>query len=359
MKSAKDLYNPTPNPNVGSSSQNDSVLTDILGRPLRDLRISVTDRCNFRCTYCMPKEIFGPNFAFLPHEELLTFEELARLTKIFVAHGVRKVRLTGGEPLLRKDIEKLIEMLNAIEGVEDIAITTNGSLLTPQKAQQLKAAGLKRITISLDSLDNDVFMSMNDVRFPVSKVLAAIDAAEDAGLAPVKVNMVVKKGVNDESVLKMAEHFRGTKHILRFIEFMDVGNTNGWKLDQVVSAAEIRQQIEQNWSLEPIPPRHPGEVATRYRYRDGMGEIGFIASVTQAFCSGCTRARISSEGLLYTCLFGTKGHDFRAKLRSNQTDEQIGEFLRSVWGGRKDRYSEIRSENTPKRTKIEMSHIGG
>lgn len=359
MESGEDLYNQAQNPKADSSTQNELVLTDALGRPLRDLRISVTDRCNFRCTYCMPKEIFGPNFAFLPHKELLTFEELARLTKIFVAHGVRKVRLTGGEPLLRKDLERLIEMLSVIPGVEDVAITTNGSLLTPQKARQLKAAGLQRITISLDSLDNDVFMSMNDVRFPVSKVLAAIDAAEGAGLTPVKVNMVVKKGMNDASVVEMAEHFRGTKHILRFIEFMDVGNTNGWKLDEVVSATEIRRQIEEKWSLEPVPPRHPGEVATRYRYRDGMGEIGFIASVTQAFCSGCTRARISSEGLLYTCLFGTRGHDFRAQLRSNQTDAQVGEFLRSVWSGRKDRYSEIRSENTQKRTKIEMSHIGG
>lgn len=307
----------------------------------------------------MPKEIFGPNFAFLPHKELLTFEELARLTKIFVDHGVRKVRLTGGEPLLRKDLEKLIQMLSEIQGIEDIALTTNGSLLTKKKAAALKEAGLRRITVSLDSLDNDVFMSMNDVRFPVEKVLAAIEAADEAGLAPVKINMVVKRGVNDQSILEMAEHFRGTNHVLRFIEFMDVGNTNGWKLDQVVSAAEIRKRVEQNWSLEPVSPAHRGEVAKRYRYRDGKGEIGFIASVTQAFCANCTRARISSEGLLYTCLFGTKGHDFRALLRGKVSDEQIGQFLREVWDGRSDRYSELRSENTQGLKKIEMSHIGG
>lgn len=334
-------------------------LTDAFGRPLRDLRISVTDRCNFRCTYCMPKETFGPNFAFLPHEELLTFEELARLTNIFVHHGVKKVRLTGGEPLLRKDLEKLIELLSNIPGIQDIALTTNGSLLTRAKARALREAGLKRITISLDSLEDNVFMSMNDVRFPVTKVLSAIDAASEAGLEPVKINMVVKKGINDHSILQMAEYFRGTNHILRFIEFMDVGNTNGWKLDQVVSAGEIRRLIDQNWSLDPVSPRHRGEVASRYRYRDGMGEIGFIASVTQAFCSNCTRARISSEGLLYTCLFGNQGHDFRSLLRGNHTDDEIGAFLRTVWTGRKDRYSELRSENTQGLKKIEMSHIGG
>ncbi|MCF8564840.1 GTP 3',8-cyclase MoaA [Alicyclobacillus tolerans] len=334
---------------------------DALGRRLKDLRISVTDRCNFRCTYCMPKEVFGPDFAFLPHQELLTFEEIARLTQVFVRHGVRKVRLTGGEPLLRRDLEVLIAMLNQIDGVEDIALTTNGSLLTLDKARRLKAAGLRRITISLDSLDNDIFTSMNDVRFPVSKVLEAIDAAKHAGLSPVKINMVVRKGTNDHCVVKMAEHFRGTGHILRFIEYMDVGNSNQWKLDEVVPAAQILEAIDSQWPLEPVSPVLPGEVAKRYRYRDGKGEIGIIASVTQPFCSGCTRARLSSEGLLYTCLFGTRGHDLRAMLREGASDEQISERLESIWTARTDRYSELRSEQTrtQRRNRVEMSHIGG
>ena len=334
------------------------MLRDRLGRPLTDLRISVTDRCNFRCTYCMPREVFGSNFAFLPHQELLTFEEITRLAAIFAAHGVRKIRLTGGEPLLRKDLTKLIAMLAQVEGLEDLALTTNGSLLSPANARALKGAGLQRVTISLDSLDDEVFMAMNDVRFPVSKVLHAIEAAHDAGLTPVKVNMVVKKGVNDQSILAMADYFRETGHVLRFIEFMDVGTTNGWKLDQVVSAAQILATLEEHWPLEPMDPK-PGQVATRYRYKDGKGEIGIIASVTKAFCSDCSRARISSEGLLYTCLFGARGHDFREQLRSQRSDQEIGHFLRAVWGGRDDRYSELRSENTRGLQKIEMSHIGG
>lgn len=344
--------------NAANEPRTLDVLRDVLGRPLTDLRISITDRCNFRCTYCMPKEVFGSNFAFLPHQELLTFEEITRLATIFVSHGVRKIRLTGGEPLLRKDLEKLIAMLARIEGLEDIALTTNGSLLSPAKARALKEAGLQRVTISLDSLDDEVFMAMNDVRFPVSKVLNAIQAAQDAGLAPVKVNMVVKKGVNDQSILPMAHYFREAGQVLRFIEFMDVGTTNGWRLDQVVSAAEILATLEDNWPLVPLDPK-PGQVATRYRYKDGKGEIGIIASVTKAFCSDCTRARISSEGLLYTCLFGVQGHDFREQLRSHHSDEEIGHFLRAVWGARGDRYSELRSENTRGLRKIEMSHIGG
>ncbi len=336
-------------------------IVDALSRPLRDLRISVTDRCNFRCTYCMPKEVFGADFQFLPRTDLLTFEEIARLAQIFVDNGVEKIRLTGGEPLVRRDIEKLIKLLTAIPGLKDIALTTNGSLLTPQKARALKAAGLRRITVSLDSLDNDVFTSMNDVGFPVSKVLDAIEAAREAGLSPVKIDMVVKRGLNDQSVLDMAGHFRGSGHILRFIEFMDVGNHNGWRMDDVVSGAEIVELIGSRWPLEPVAPNYPGEVASRYRYADGQGEIGLITSVTQAFCATCTRARLSADGHLYTCLFGIKGHDFRAMLRDGSTDAEIAGFLRGIWLVRNDRYSEIRSAQTAliPLQKVEMSHIGG
>jgi cyclic pyranopterin phosphate synthase len=338
-------------------------LLDTLGRPLRDLRISVTDRCNFRCTYCMPKEVFGADFHFLPRADLLTFEEIARLVRIFVGRGVEKVRLTGGEPLLRRDLEKLIAQLTPIDGLQDIALTTNGSLLSPLKARALKDAGLKRITVSLDSLDDAVFMAMNDVNFPVAKVLAAIEAAQVAGLDPVKIDMVVKRGTNEQSILPMAERFRGGGCILRFIEYMDVGNYNGWRMDDVVSGAEIVGAIGERWPLEPLEPNYSGEVAGRYRYLDGAGEIGVITSVTQPFCAACTRARLSAEGQLYTCLFGIEGHDFRALLRGGAGDDEIAAFLDGVWRVRDDRYSEIRSANTaalPLRPhKVEMSHIGG
>ncbi|MGE0541887.1 MAG: GTP 3',8-cyclase MoaA [Dehalococcoidia bacterium] len=334
-------------------------LADTLDRPLRDLRISVTDRCNFRCTYCMPKEIFGRDFQFLQRSELLSFEEIARLARLFVAHGVEKIRLTGGEPLLRRDIEELIAMLAGIDGLDDLTLTTNGSLLTPAKARALRAAGLRRITISLDSIDDRVFMAMNDVGFPVQKVLDAIDAAAEAGLQPIKIDMVVKRGVNEESIVPMARYFRGTGHILRFIEFMDVGNTNGWRMDDVVSAAEIVERISAEWPLAPVDPNYFGEVAERWRYADGAGEIGVIASVTQPFCGTCTRARLSAEGELYTCLFAGRGHDLRALLRGDASDEEIADTIARVWQLRADRYSEIRSNNTIPLKKVEMSHIGG
>jgi cyclic pyranopterin phosphate synthase len=335
-----------------------SHLFDSLQRPLRDLRISVTDRCNFRCTYCMPKEIFGRDYVFLSREEILSFEEIARLSRIFVGLGVEKIRLTGGEPLLRRDIEKLIAMLASIEGLKDLAMTTNGSLLEA-KAADLKRAGLKRVTVSLDSLDDETFMAMNDVGFPASKVLQAIDAAARAGLTPVKVDMVVKRGVNDTDIESMAEHFRGSGHILRFIEYMDVGTTNGWQMQDVVPAAEIIERINARWPIEPAEPNYFGEVAERWRYVDGGGEIGIISSVTVPFCGACTRARLSAEGSLYTCLFGARGHDLRALLRDGSTDAQIRDSIAGIWRRRDDRYSEIRSEETLPLHKVEMSHIGG
>jgi GTP 3',8-cyclase len=336
-------------------------LTDALARPLRDLRISVTDRCQFRCTYCMPREVFGREFAFLPREQLLTFEELARLARIFAGLGVRKLRLTGGEPLLRRDLDKLVAMLAAIDGITDIALTTNGALLA-RHAGSLAAAGLRRVTVSLDSLDDAVFMKLNDAQFPVAKVLDAIAAAAATGLAPVKVNMVVKRGVNEQSILPMAAHFRRTGHVLRFIEYMDVGTTNGWRLDDVVPAAEIISVVGEQWPLEPLAPTYPGEVASRYRYRDGGGEIGIIASVTQPFCRGCTRARLSAEGQLFTCLFGAAGHDLRGPLRSGANDEVLRELAAGIWARRADQYSELRTRDTrraKRRPKVEMSHIGG
>jgi cyclic pyranopterin phosphate synthase len=332
-------------------------LRDRLGRPLRDLRISVTDRCNFRCVYCMPKEVFGKDYAFLERAQLLTFEEIARLARLFVDFGVSKIRLTGGEPLVRRNIEQLIEMLARIPGL-DLTLTTNGSLLK-RKAQALKDAGLKRITVSLDSLDDAVFRAMNDVNFPVARVLEGIEAAAAAGLAPIKINMVVKRGLNDASVLPMARFFRGTGHILRFIEYMDVGHTNGWRMDDVVTAREILAMIDAEMPLEPLEPNYPGEVAERWRYRDGSGEIGVIASVTQAFCRGCTRLRLSTEGKLYTCLFATEGHDLRGLLRGGAPDEALRAAIARIWSRRADRYSEIRSEATVKLNKIEMSYIGG
>jgi cyclic pyranopterin phosphate synthase len=336
-----------------------STPTDTLARPLRDLRISVTDRCNFRCTYCMPREVFGHDFQFLRRDELLTFEETFRLSRVAVGLGVEKIRITGGEPLLRRDIETLIAMLSELrsEGLRDLTLTTNGSLLRI-KAAALRAAGLDRVTVSLDSLDDAVFQAMNDVRFPVAKVLDGIDAAADAGL-PVKVNMVVKRGANEHSVVPMAERFRGTGHVLRFIEYMDVGTTNGWRLDDVVPADEILAAIDAAWPLERLAPNYAGEVANRHRYTDGSGEIGVIASVTQPFCGGCTRARLSAEGSLYTCLFAAKGTDLRGPVRDGATDEQLERLLGGIWRRRDDRYSEIRSAATSTSPKVEMSHIGG
>ena len=330
---------------------------DTLGRQVRDLRISVTDRCNFRCVYCMPKEIYGRGYQFLERRELLTFEEIERLSRVFASLGVEKIRLTGGEPLLRRELERLVEMLGAIPGV-DLTLTTNGSLL-PQKARVLADAGLRRVTVSLDSLDDQVFRAMNDVDGPVERVLAGIEAAAAAGLSPVKVNMVVKRGANEHSVLPMARYFRGSGHILRFIEYMDVGHTNGWRLDDVVSAAEIVAAIGAELPLEPIEPNYAGEVARRYRYRDGGGEIGVIASVTEPFCGACTRARLSAEGRLYTCLFATEGHDLRALVRGDASETDLAERIGRVWGARGDRYSELRSAETADLPKIEMSYIGG
>lgn len=332
-------------------------LNDKLNRPLRDLRISVTDLCNFRCPYCMPKEIFGTQHRFLPKSELLTFEEITRLAAIFTELGVRKIRLTGGEPLIRHQVEVLVGMLKELPNIE-LAMTTNGSLL-PQKAAALKKAGLDRLTISLDSFDDVTFRQMNDVNFPLEKVLAGVAAAESAGFKSLKFNTVVKRGFNDHQLLDLARHFRGSGHILRFIEFMDVGNTNGWKLDDVVPAKEIINSIHKKFPLEPIEPNYRGEVARRWRYQDGQGEIGVIASVTQPFCGNCSRARISATGQLYTCLFAATGHDLRAMLRGEATDEQIRERIQAIWGFRSDRYSEIRSANTTDRPKIEMSYIGG
>ncbi|MBK0417614.1 GTP 3',8-cyclase MoaA [Leucobacter sp. CSA1] len=322
---------------------------DALGRELRDLRISVTDRCNFRCVYCMPKEIFGRDYQFLERSELLTFEEITRLAAIAAGLGVRKLRLTGGEPLLRRGIEDLVAMLAELRTPDgeplDLALTTNGSAL-PVKAAALKAAGLGRVTVSLDSLDEARFQAINDVRFPVSRVLDGIAAAAEAGLGPIKVNTVVKRGVNDDEVLGLAEHFRGTGHALRFIEYMDVGSSNGWALEEVVPSAEIVARIGAVHPLDPVPPDHPGETARRWRYRDGSGEIGVISSVTQAFCGSCTRARLSAEGRLFTCLFATTGFDLRALLRGGASDAEISDALSELWGGREDRYSERRSEFT-------------
>ena len=332
-------------------------LVDRLGRPIRDLRISVTDRCNFRRVYCMPKEVFGRDYPFLPRAELLTFEEIERLSRTFAGLGVEKIRITGGEPLLRRDLEKLLAMLAAIPGV-DLTLTTNGALLA-RKAQALREAGLNRITVSLDSLDDETFRAMNDVDFPVERVLAGIDAALAAGLAPVKVNVVVKRGVNEDGIVAMAEYFCGTGVVLRFIEYMDVGHTNGWRLDDVVPANEIVAAIDAEHPLEPVEPAYRGEVANRWRYRDGSGEIGVIASVTRPFCGDCTRARLSADGKLYTCLFGVRGHDLRALLRGSASDEELTEAIAEIWMVRDDRYSELRTAETADLPKVEMSYIGG
>ena len=328
---------------------------DVLQRPLRDLRISVTDRCNFRCVYCMPKEIFGRDYEFLPRAQLLDYEEIERLARAFVANGVRKIRITGGEPLVRRHVERLVEMLSALD--VDLTLTTNGTLL-PQKAQELADAGLRRVTVSLDALDDETFRAMNDMDVPVQRVLDGIDAAAAAGL-PVKVNAVVKRGLNEHGIVELARHFRGTGHVLRFIEYMDVGHTNGWRLDDVVSAEEILTRIADEFPLEPIEPSYRGEVAKRWRYVDGQGEIGVIASVTQPFCGDCTRARLSAEGQLYTCLFAVRGHDLRALVRSTADDAELEAAIAAVWTRRIDRYSELRTEKTAELPKIEMSYIGG
>jgi cyclic pyranopterin phosphate synthase len=323
---------------------------------MRDLRISVTDRCNFRCTYCMPREVFDAGYKFLPHAAILSFEEIARLAGVFVGLGVQKLRLTGGEPLVRRDLPRLVSMLKGLE--VETTLTTNGSLLA-KHAAALKKAGLDRVTVSLDSLDEATFRAMNDADFPVAKVLEGIDAAAAAGLGPLKVNMVVKRGVNDAGILAMAERWRGTSHIVRFIEFMDVGSTNGWRMDDVVPSAEIIQKISSRWALDAIDANYPGEVAERWRYRDGGGEIGVISSVTQAFCSSCNRMRLSTEGSLYTCLFAQSGHDLKGLLRAGASDEEIRNEIAAVWQARADRYSEVRTLQTENLKKVEMSYIGG
>ena len=343
-----------PEPHADATSL---ALRDALGRPLRDLRISVTDRCNFRCVYCMPKEVFGKDYAFLERKELLTFEEITRLARVFQRLGIEKVRLTGGEPLVRRNLEQLLGMLSSIGGL-DLTLTTNGSSLA-KKARALREAGLERVTVSLDALDDVTFKSMNDVDFPVARVLEGIDAAANAGLSPIKVNMVVKRGVNEHGILPMARYFRGRGHILRFIEYMDVGATNGWRMDDVVTAREIVDMISAEMPLEPADPNYTGEVAERWRYRDGSGEIGVIASVTQAFCGTCTRARISTDGKLYTCLFATEGHDLRTPMRDGASDAELEAHIRKVWSQRTDRYSDIRTSRTVPIKKIEMSYIGG
>ncbi|MGH2808313.1 MAG: GTP 3',8-cyclase MoaA [Actinomycetota bacterium] len=334
------------------------MLSDTLGRGLTDLRISVTDKCNVRCTYCMPKEIFGADHRFLARDQLLTYEEMTRLVRTFVDLGVTKVRLTGGEPLLRRDIERLVEMIAAIDGIEDLAMTTNGAFLAA-KAQSLKDAGLGRVTGSLDALDDETFAAMNDVDFPVHRVLAGIEAADDAGLGPLKINAVVQRGINDDGIVDFARYFKGTGHVVRFIEYMDVGGTIGWNLDQVVPADEIVSRIDAEMPLEPVGDRSHGETSSRYLYRDGTGEIGVIASVTQPFCGGCVRARVSADGKLFTCLFSSAGHDLRAPIRSGASDAEMTQRISDIWSGRTDRYSEERSAETVLIPKVSMSYIGG
>jgi cyclic pyranopterin phosphate synthase len=349
-------------------------IVDRLGRPLRDLRISVTDRCNFRCSYCMPKEVFDKNYSFLPHASLLSFEEITRVARLFVAHGVHKLRLTGGEPLLRKNLEILIGMLAELRTPEgeplDLTLTTNGSLLA-RKAQALKDAGLQRVTVSLDALDDTIFRRMNDADFPVADVLDGIAAAQRVGLGPIKVNMVVKRGTNDDQILPLARHFRGSGIVLRFIEYMDVGATNGWRMDEVLPSAQVLERIAQEFALEEIEPNATGETAERWRYHDGGGEIGVISSVTQAFCHDCNRARLSTEGKLFLCLFAHRGHDLRALLRGGRSDAEIAAAIGQIWQGRGDRYSELRSaqaartdigdsDDTGSGTRrVEMHYIGG
>jgi cyclic pyranopterin phosphate synthase len=335
---------------------------DTLGRPMRDLRISVTDRCNFRCTYCMPREIFGRDFEFLPKEMVLTFEEIVRVARVFAGLGVEKLRITGGEPLVRRDLPHLVEMLAELRTVDgdelDLTLTTNGSAL-PALARTLRAAGLRRLTVSLDSLDDDVFRQMNGVDYPVAKVLAGIDAARAAGFDPIKINMVVRRGTNDSSIVPMARWARTKRLVLRFIEYMDVGHTNGWRLDEVVPAEEIVGLIDAELPLEPVDPGYRGEVANRWRYRDGTGEVGVIASVSQPFCGDCTRARLSADGRLYTCLFAGDGHDLRAVLRGGADDEALAGAIGAIWSRRDDRYSELRSDATADLPRVEMFAMGG
>src|SRR5476649_755101 len=342
------------------------LFSDQLARPLHDLRISVTDRCNFRCVYCMPKAVFDTDYQYLPHTSLLSFEEITRLAQTFIAHGVEKIRLTGGEPLLRKNIEKLVGMLSELKTRDgrplDLTLTTNASLLA-KKAQSLKDAGLQRITVSLDALDDAVFKRMNDVDFAVADVLRGIDAAHSVGLGPIKINMVVKRGMNDQEILPMARHFKDTPYILRFIEYMDVGASNGWNLDEVIPSSEVVKRIGAEMPLLPLDPNYQGETAARWRYADGGGEIGLISSVTEAFCSDCTRARLSTEGKLYTCLFASGGHDLRALIRAGRSDAEISGAVAQLWRARGDRYSEQRTINTSglsgRANKVEMSYIGG
>ncbi|MBX0301562.1 GTP 3',8-cyclase MoaA [Cryobacterium sp. 1639] len=352
---------------VGPAPTGGGRLVDTLNRPLHDLRLSVTDRCNFRCVYCMPKEIFGKDFAFMPRGDMLSFEEMTRLARISVAHGVEKIRLTGGEPLLRKGLEELIERLAALRTPAgkpvDIALTTNGSALA-MKAQALKDAGLKRVTVSLDSLDDATFRTMNDVNFPVARILAGLDAAHAVGLGPIKINMVVKRGQNDHDIVNMARHFKGTPYILRFIEFMDVGTSNGWDLTAVLPSSEVRDRIHAELPLEEVAPNYTGETSRRWRYQDGEGEIGLISSVTQSFCHTCSRARVSTDGKLFTCLFASEGHDLRELLRNGSTDEQLSDAMGSIWRRRTDQASALRSSQTGAvrssgAKKIEMSYIGG
>ncbi len=340
-----------------------TMITDTLSRPLRDLRISVTDRCNFRCVYCMPREIFGPGYAFVPRKDLLTLEEIARIATVFARIGMRKVRITGGEPLIRRNLEHLVEMINAIDGVEDISLTTNGSMLTARRAADLKKAGLRRLTVSLDALDDETFKKINDVDYPAARVLDGIENARTAGFSDIKVNAVIRNGLNEHAVMDLVKHFRGSGCIVRFIEYMDVGETNGWNLDDVIPAEQLVDQINAQFPLEPINPNYRGEVAKRWRYRDGGGEIGFITSVTQSFCGECSRARLSAVGEVYTCLFASQGHDLRELLRSGADDEALLSRVTQIWTGRDDRYSELRGLNVPLpvsgRGKVEMSHIGG
>ncbi len=339
-------------------------MRDLLDRPLHDLRISVTDRCNLRCRYCMPREVYGAGHVFLPRSELLSFEEIARLTRVLADQGVRKLRLTGGEPLLRRGLERLVEMLAGIDGIRDVALTTNGLLLAG-KAQSLADAGLSRVTVSLDALDDATLHAISDAPISAARVLEGIDAALAARLSPVKVNMVVRRGLNDSSVAAMAERFRHRPQILRLIEYMDVGSSNGWRAEDVVPGAEILASITERWPLEPVAPMYAGEVASRYRYRDGGGEIGIVHSVSEPFCASCTRARLSADGKLFTCLFARRGHDLRALLRGGADDPAIADFTRAIWSGRSDRYSAERAlrgqpgEPRERREKVEMSYIGG
>lgn len=332
---------------------------DRMGRALRDLRISVTDRCNFRCRYCMPREVFGTDHPFLERAELLTFEEITRLVRVFARLGAKKIRLTGGEPLLRRGLENLVESLAEIDGIEDIALTTNASLLTA-KARPLRDAGLSRVTVSLDSLDPERFAAISDTNVPLDRVLDGISAAQEAGLSPVKINSVVKRGVNDgDDVVDLAAFGREHGHIVRFIEYMDVGTTNGWRLDDVVPARELVDRLAEVWPIEATDPNYSGEVAERYRYLDCDGEVGMIASVTQPFCATCTRTRLSAQGELFTCLFAPDGHDLRTLLREGSTDGEIEQAVRNIWEARTDRYSELRTAETRQLPKVEMSYIGG